>query len=269
MHIRKIEPGEATFSDAIDMAKIIVHSFQKDQLFKVLIGPLYFPSPPVGSYYYNKLIFSQALKWWQVIKNGSSRSWKLVGESNEMIGFCSWTPPASQSTAQTRWVRIKNWIRTKVANFLQHILAIGDGNQSMVAQMNRLIPLFQEIDDEIGWLKVDRSKLAHLNQDELSKTIYHKDDIWWCAAMAILPEHQGKGLGYKLFSHTFDSLEPFNPTFRDGDLVTTGPAKYGLCASNEGRILYEKCGFTLYNNYSRMLGGEELPRPIYFKTLDT
>lgn len=269
MQIYKLEPEKATFSDAMDMARIIVRSFEKDQMFKVWVGPLYSPPLPSRSkYYYNKLILSQALSWWQTIKSNSKCTWILCGENKKMVGFCTWAAPASMAVAQSQswWVRFKNWIRSKIGSMFDIILAIGDGNQSLSARLKRLSLLNADLDNEIGWLKVDRSKLAHLNQDELSKTLYHKEDIWWCTAMAILPEHQGKGLGYRLFNHTLENLEPFYPVFKDGKLATTGPAKFGLCSTEPGRKLYEKCGFTLHKNYAMEFEGEELPWPAYFKT---
>ncbi|PRT53185.1 hypothetical protein B9G98_00805 [Wickerhamiella sorbophila] len=268
MRIHKVVPEETRFSDALEIARFLLQAFQGDQTFRVLLGPLYFPPLPTRStYYYNKVLLYLAFRWWIIIRDGSTCSWKLLGPDDQLVGFCSWVLPASMKPTQSWWQQFSNSVLNAIFHVLRRMISLGDGYQSLSARKRRLGPLFQEIDDEIGWLKVDRTKLARLDQHALSESLYHRDDIWWCTTMAIDPEHQRKGLGYTLFNHSLEHLEPFYPVFSDGGLATTGPAKYGLCASEDGRNLYVKSGFTHYQTCRRKLEGEELLRSIYFRTL--
>ncbi|PRT53187.1 hypothetical protein B9G98_00807 [Wickerhamiella sorbophila] len=270
MQIREIDPANASYAQASEICNLISYAFQNDDFFKVLLGPRYFMPlpPPVGSaWHYRKLHFTDTLKMWARLKSNDTRNFELLNDNNEIIGFSSWGVPRSLKVETPRWRRVSIWLIKKLLAVVNTVLFFGEGDLSPPTRWNKARVMFDEIDKDLGWLNVKDEDLAHLDLDSLTKTLYHQETMWWCFSMAIHPNYHRQGYGKALFSRCLEELKPFYPTFKDGEAEISGPAKYGLFASPQGRGLYESMGFVKTRDIVKELEGTKIELPLYVKTV--
>ncbi|PRT53186.1 hypothetical protein B9G98_00806 [Wickerhamiella sorbophila] len=268
MLIREIEAKDVGLFKAMELSRLVLDVFAQENYSEVLLGPLYIKelrSESRTTFRYKKLVLFFALDLWKRAKLCNNRNWEVIGDSGDLIGFSSWNVPIGSKTPPSIWTTAYRWIIERAVSLGEFLLCLGDGKDSLLAQGKALGSVTAQMDDEIGWLKVPEATLAHFDNDKLSKTIYHRKQMWWCSKMVIDPKYQRQGYGFKLFKHCLDNIEPYRPIFEDGDVKITAPAKYGLCSSENGRRLYEKFGFRLYKTASRYVGDVKLERPIYIK----
>lgn len=267
MLIREIEARDLGLLKAYKLTELVFKVFAEDNYSRVLLGPLYIKAlhSPDSGFRYKKLILFFALDLWKRSKLHDNRNWEVIDENGKIIGYSSWNVPEGSQPEPSVWSTAQRWLLNKIVNFGEYILSIGDGKDSLLAQREPLQAATKKMDDEIGWLKVPDSALAHYDHDMLLKTMYHRKKVWWCSKMIIDPEYQRQGYGVRLFEQCLRDIEPFQPTFRDGAVDIKGPAKYGLCSSDSGQKLYEKFGFRLYKSTTSCINGIELKRPIYMK----
>lgn len=270
MQIREIDPANVSYCQASRITELLLHAFQKDEFYEAMLGPRYFKSlsPPVGSAWnYRKLHFSRTLKLWAKLKSNDTRNYEVINDNNEIIGYCSWTIPPSLRVETPRWRSVSSWVINKLSAFVDKILFLGEGNLSPPNRMAKLEPVFDEINEDLGWLNIKGEDLAYLDLDSLTKTLYHPDSMWWCNMLGVDPKYQGQGYGKALLSHCLKEIKPLSPTFKDGEAEITGPAKYGLYSSTQARRLYESQGFVLTREITKEFDGHKFGLPVFLKTV--
>lgn len=253
--VKLVEPKDATFELALEIATIFYDGFQKDPLTKLLFGPRYaIPTPPPSGTLgdYNKVLKFLAYGQWSRLIDPNTKTWVLY-EGDRPVGFCTWFVPQDKNVALTLWQQIKSIYACALAFFWKNWYFRFRKNPPF--SNPAFFDNFREAEEYVGYkeLLVPEKELAHMSREELANARYSKKEYSWCQLVALRSDCHGKGYGEKMFKHSMENMVRYEPTFKDGQVKSKGPAKFALFATKPGRRLYEKLGWKAVDVFKKTM----------------
>lgn len=279
--LHAIDPNNFTYEECLELTIQFYKSFENDSainsgipedyLFANVTDRLLSIHSPVErmnktvqlAKNYRQKMLGAGWAFYSMIADPQNRGF-LFYENGRCVGCSLWRLSSFDVPKLSWWQYLRMWIR-KLYAYARVFCILPFGKHKFLSEFK--IGYYGHIRTATNFTNSeDRYReLAHKSYEELKTALYPTHAVTYCDAFCTTV--QRKGYGQKYFPLVLDALPCGEPVFKDGNVETRGPPKFGLTATEAGEGLYLRYGFKGEKPVTQDVLGVPRTGTVMFKVL--